>query len=114
MSQDIYIVGSALSDADRERLIAHLGLLESEIAKQSSVHIVDSVNDIPQGASASTVIVPSKQLSEEEIYRRAMESSVELKAPEVEMSIPMGYYNDGKTNRRERRRQEREACKHRK
>lgn len=112
MSQDIFIVGASdkLSAENRARLIAHL---EDEISKTVAVHFVDSVNDIPHGASASTVIVPSEQSSPED-FRRAVESSVELKAPEVEMLPPLGYYNDGKANRRERRRQEREARKHRK
>ena len=105
MPQDIYIVGSMLSDTDKERLISQLGVLEDEISKQAAVHFVDSVDDVPKGVETSIV----RFQREQEAIRQ-----FELKVPEVEMLPPMGHYNDGKTNRRERRRQEREKRKHRK
>ncbi len=106
MPQDIFIVGSGLSDKQRECLENHLRALEEDIIKQSMVHFVDSLKDVPAGAEA---LISRKQHELEELLPR----KIEIKEPEIQM-LPMGNYSDGRSNRRERRRRERQAKKSKK
>lgn len=94
MSDNIIIVGGGrLNTEQRERLIAQLEALDNEILQKTVVRIEED---------------------ETRAFRKAMElNPPEVLNPEIK-ELPVMIPNDGKANRRERRRQEREVRKRRK